>query len=478
MVNVTGRGDEQSPGLTYTSAQGRWTLLATVLGSAIVFLDGTVVNVALPYIGRDLGAAMDGLQWTISGYLLTLSSLILLGGSLGDRLGRRRVFVVGVVWFAVASLICGVSPNLISLIAARIVQGIGGALLTPGSLAIIEATFAEEDRGKAIGAWSGLGGIATAVGPLLGGYFTQAISWRLIFLINIPLAVVVVLVALRHVPETHDPDARGRIDIFGALLAVLGLGGSTYALIEAPGGGLNSPLILGAAIIGVAALIAFVVVEAREQNPMLPLSLFASRVFTGTNLLTLVMYGALSAVIFLLVLDLQQVVGYSPVEAGLATTPLTVILFLLSPYTGQLSQRIGPRLPLTAGPAIAGIGIALMARIGSGSTYLVDVLPPVVIFGLGMSLVVAPLTTTVMGSVAERHAGLASAVNNAVARAGGLVAVAVLPVVAGLTGDAYLDAQVFSAGYRTAMLIAGGMSVVAGLIGWLSLGAQARYASD
>jgi EmrB/QacA subfamily drug resistance transporter len=455
--------------LRYGTPRGRWTLAATVLGSSVVLLDGTVVNVALPWIGRDLGAGIDGLQWTITGYLLTLSSLLLLGGSLGDRFGRRRVFVVGVVWFAVASLVCGLAPNLTALIGARLVQGLGGALLTPGSLAIIEASFVSEDRGKAIGAWSGLGGIATAIGPFLGGYLTQTVSWRAIFLLNLPLAAIVAWVSLRHVPESIDPDASPRLDVLGAALAIIGLGATTFALIEAPYGGLTSARIAGAAVVGIAALAAFIAREARTAYPMLPLALFTNRRFSGTNLVTLAMYGALGAVLFLLILQLQQVVGFSPMQAGLATLPVTALLLVLSPRTGQLAQRIGPRIPLTAGPLLAATGVALMSQIGAGSTYLVSVLPALVVFGLGMSLTVAPLTATVMGAVEERHAGLASAVNNMVARAAGLIAVAVLPVLAGLSGDAYLDSRVFSSGYHSAMLMAAALAAAAGLIGWVSL---------
>ncbi|HEV7662911.1 MAG TPA: MFS transporter, partial [Chloroflexota bacterium] len=287
--------------------RGRWTLLATVLGSGVVMLDGTVVNVALPAIGRDFGAGVDGLQWIISGYLLTLSALILLGGSLGDRFGRRRLFVMGVIWFAAASLLCGLASNLDLLVSARVLQGVGGAMLTPGSLAILQASFASEDRARAIGAWSGLGGIATAIGPFLGGWLIQAVSWRLIFLINLPLAAAVVYVALRHVPETADPESAREIDVLGAALAVLGLGGTTFALIEAPALGFGSPLVLLAGVLGVIGLVAFGRVEAHSRQPMLPLTLFKSRAFTGANLVTFAVYGALSGVIFLLVVQLQQV---------------------------------------------------------------------------------------------------------------------------------------------------------------------------
>jgi EmrB/QacA subfamily drug resistance transporter len=464
----------EAGGLRFASARGRWTLLATVLGSAIAFLDGTVVNVALPAIGRELGAGVDGLQWTVSGYMLTLSALILLGGALGDLYGRRRVFVMGVIWFASASLLCGLAPNLQLLIAARVLQGIGGALLTPGSLAILQASFHPDDRAQAIGAWSGLGGVATAIGPFLGGWLIQAVSWRLIFLINLPLAVAVVFVALRHVPESSDPDSVRQLDLAGAILAVLGLGGTSFALIEGPTLGFGSPLVAIAALVGVLCLVGFVVTEARSRHPMLPLSLFASRQFTGANLVTLAVYGALSGVIFLLIVQLQQVVGYSPLQAGTASLPITVIMLLLSARMGKLAQQIGPRIPLTVGPLTAAVGVALMVRIGPGSAYLLDVFPALIVFGLGMSITVAPLTATVMGAVDSRHAGLASAVNNAVARAAGLLAVALLPALAGLTGAAYLDPQVFSAGFHRAALMSAGLTALGGLLGWITLGERAQ----
>jgi EmrB/QacA subfamily drug resistance transporter len=429
-----------------------------VLGSSMAMLDATVVNVALPTIGRDLNASLAGLQWTISGYTLALAALILLGGSLGDRAGRRRVFVIGVAWFALASALCGLAPDIGVLIAARVLQGVGGALLTPGSLAIIQATFAPADRPKAVGAWSGFGGVAGAIGPLLGGWIVVTAGWRWVFLLNLPLAVIVIAVTLRHVPETRDPSAGGRFDVRGAVLAALTLAGLTYALIEAPESGQAAgPVAAGVA--GVAAGIAFVAVERHRSRsprpvpPMLPLDVFASRQFTAVNVVTFLVYGALSGMIFLLVLQLQVVAGFSPLVAGTALLPTTVLMLLLSARSGALAQRIGPRLPMTAGPLISAAGLLLMLRIGPHASYAADVLPATVVFGLGLTLTVAPLTATVLASADVRHAGVASGVNNAVARAAGLLAVAGLPAAVGLTAAAYGSAALFASGFRSAMIV-------------------------
>ena len=376
-------------------------LLATVLGSGMAMLDGTVVNIALPRIGKDLGAGLSGLQWTINAYTLTLAGFLLLGGSLGDRFGRRRMFVTGVVWFAAASVLCAMAPTSEALIAARALQGLGGALLTPGSLAIIEASFRLEDRGAAIGAWSGLGGVAVAVGPFLGGWLVEAVSWRLIFVINIPLAVVVVLVALRHVPESRDPGMAPGLDLPGAVLAALGLGGVIYALIESGDRGWTSPAVVVTGIGGLVALAVFVAVEARSPHPMLPLAIFRSRQFTAANLVTFAVYAALSGSLFLLPIELQEVVGFSPLKAGTALVPLTVVMLLLSARAGRLAQRIGPRLPMTIGPIVAGCGLALLTRVGAGSSYVGAVFPAVTVFALGLALTVAPLTTTVLAAASE-----------------------------------------------------------------------------
>jgi EmrB/QacA subfamily drug resistance transporter len=456
--------------------QGRWVLAATVLGSSMAMLDATVVNVALPTIGRHLDASLAGLQWTVTGYTLTLAALILLGGALGDRLGRRRVFVTGVAWFALASALCGLAPGIGVLIAARVLQGVGGALLTPGSLAIIQASFAAEDRPRAVGAWSGLGAVAGAAGPLLGGWIVVAAGWRWVFLLNLPLAAVVITVTLRHVPESGGPvgggsqtgAARAGFDIAGAVTAALALAGITYALIEATGGAAGSVGPAGpiaAVLIAAASAVAFVRIERRRGSaasagrpaarvaPMLPLDVFASRQFTAVNVVTFLVYGGFGGMLFLLVLQLQVVAGFSPLEAGAALLPATLLMLALSQRSGALAQRIGPRWPMTAGTAICAAGLLLMTRIGVHASYLADVLPAVAVFGLGLSLTVAPLTATVLASADVRHAGVASGVNNAVARAAGLLAVAGLPAAVGLTAADYHVPALFSRGFDTAMVV-------------------------
>jgi EmrB/QacA subfamily drug resistance transporter len=458
--------ESQEANLRLGSARGRWVLLATVLGSSMVFLDSTVVNVALPTIGRHLSASLADLQWTVTGYTLTLAGLILLGGSLGDRLGRRRVFLTGVVWFALSSAVCGGAPDIGVLIGARVLQGVGGALLTPGSLAIIQATFVSEDRPRAVGAWSGLGGTASAIGPILGGWLVQAASWRWVFFLNLPLAVAVVAVTLRHVPETRDPSVRGGFDVAGAALAALGLGGITFALIEAPetSGKPVGPLLAGLG--GVIAGAAFVLVERRRTRapgrvaPMLPTDVFASREFTSINVITFLVYGAFGGLLFLLVLQLQVVSGFSPLAAGSSLLPVTVLALALSARSGVLAQRVGPRWPMTIGISGCAIGMALMSRIGPHTSYVSDVLPAVVIFGLGLSLTVAPLTATVLASADVRHAGVASGVNNAVARAAGLMAVAALPAAVGLGAASYHEPALFNRGFDVATA---GCAVVLGV---------------
>jgi EmrB/QacA subfamily drug resistance transporter len=442
---------------------GRWVILATVLGSGLAFLDATVVNVALPRIGEDLDADLGGLQWTLNGYTLTLAAFILLGGSLGDRFGRRRVFVLGTIWFALASALCGLAPNVEMLVAARLLQGVGGALLTPGSLAIISASFSAEDRSRAIGAWSGLGGIAGAAGPFIGGWLVDTWTWRLVFLVNLPLAAVVVWVAARHVPESVDPTASSRFDLPGTVLGALGLAGLTYASIASGEHGADA-LVVTAGAAGVIALGAFVWVERTSDHPLVPPALFASRQFTVANVVTFLVYGALGAVLFLLVLHLQVVAGYSPLAAGTSLLPMTLLLLVLSARSGALAARIGPRLQMTAGPLIAASGVLFMLRIGPDASYLTDVLPAVVLYGLGMATLVAPLTSTVLAAAPGAHAGAASGVNNAVARAAGLLAVALVPPIAGLTGDVYRDAGAFATGFHMAVWIGAGMLVAGGLL--------------
>jgi len=457
-------GGEAAGGVRFASARGRLILLATVLGSGMAFLDSTVVNVALPSIGRDLDADLAGLQWTINAYALTLAGLLLIGGSLGDHFGRRRIFVFGIAWFAVASLLCAVAPSIETLIAARAIQGIGAALLTPGSLALLQATFHPDDRGAAIGAWSGLAGVSTAIGPFVGGWLVDAASWRLIFLINLPLAAGVVWAA-RAIPESRDPAVQGqRLDWAGAALTAVGLTGVTYALTEGPGSGWTDPLTAGAGVAGVLCLIGFLAVEARGPHPMVPLGVFRSRTFSTANAMTFVVWGALGAVIFLFAIQLQQVAGFSALEAGSALIPMTVLMLLLSTTAGRVAARIGPRIPMGVGPIVASAGLLLMLRIGEGASYVADVLPAVIVFGLGMSITVAPLNVTVLAAAGDEKAGVASAVNNAVARVASLLAVAVIPVAAGISGDDYLDPAAFDAGFRIGIVICAALYVVGGLI--------------
>ncbi|GAA1172311.1 MFS transporter [Pseudonocardia alaniniphila] len=448
----------EAGGIRMGTARGRWVLLTTVLGSSLAMIDSTVVNVALAHIGAEFDAGFVALQWTVNAYTLTLASLILLGGSLGDHFGRRRIFVIGVVWFAVASLLCGLSPNVETLIVARALQGIGGALLTPGSLALISASFHGPDRAAAVGAWSGLSGIAGAIGPFLGGWLVEW-DWRAVFLINLPLAVLVVVVALRHVPESRDTESVPGLDISGTALAVLGLAGLTYSLTGLSERGATPDLIVGLAV-GILALIAFVLVERRSHHPLVPPELFRNQTFSATNAVTLLIYAANGVVFLLLVLQLQTVAGFSPLAAGTSLLPVTVIMLACSARAGALAGRIGPRLPLTIGPLISAAGLLLMLRIGADATWLTDVLPAVVVFGAGLALTVAPLTATVLDSAPDRYAGSASGVNNAVARAAGLLAVAVIPGAAGIRGDDYADPAALDEGFGTSMVI--GAALLAG----------------
>ncbi|MER7417995.1 MFS transporter [Micromonospora peucetia] len=458
---------ETAPALRLGTAHGRGTLLAAVLASGMVFLDTTVVNVALPRLGAELGATVAGLQWTINGYLLMLAAFVLLGGALGDRFGRRRVFLIGVVWFTVASLLCGLAQGTEWLIAARFLQGAGGALLTPGSLSVLQSSFHPDDRGRAIGAWAGLSGVSTALGPFLGGWLIDALSWRWIFFLNLPLAVLVVLAALRWVPESRDeavsrtegPGRRGRrFDVTGALLGALALAGVTYALIDAPVRGFDSVPVLAAALAGVAGAVAFVLVERRRgDTAMLPTGLFGSRLFSVLNLFTVLVYAALGGFTFFFAVYLQNVVGWSALLTGVALLPMTVLLLVGSARAGALSARIGPRLPLTVGPVVAAAGLVLLRGVGADASYWRDVLPGVTLFGIGLTLVVAPLTASVLAAVDDRFAGVASGFNNAASRAGGLLAVAALPLLVGLSGAGYAQPAELTGAYRGAMLWCAGL---------------------
>lgn len=442
------------------SGRGRWLIVATVLGSGMAFLDATVVNVALPAIGRELGGGLVVQQWVLDGYLLTLSALLLLGGAMGDRYGRRRVFLFGLVAFTLASLACGVASSGGELVVARLVQGIGAAALVPGSLALIDSSIRDDDRGRAIGTWAGMSGVASALGPLLGGWLVDAVSWRWVFFINLPLAAAAVFVTVRHVPESRDLTATGRPDLTGAASVTFGLAGVVYALIEVPAQGWT-PLTALAAAVGVVGLVAFVVVETREPAPLLPMELFRSAQFNGVSLTTLAMYSALSGALFLLSLQLQQTLGFSALEAGLATLPITIIMLLLSPRMGALAQRIGPRVLMTVGPLIAGTGLALMTRVVPGTTYLSAVFPAVVVFGLGLAITVAPLTSTVLASVPEERVGAASGTNNAISRIAGLLAVAVLPLAAGIHPG---SSAALGPGFVRAMEISAVLCALAGIV--------------
>lgn len=451
--------------------QGRWVLLATIAGSSVAQLDGTVVNVALAAIGRDLDAGFTALQWVVNAYTLTLASLILLGGVLGDLYGRRKVFLVGVVWFALASALCALAPSEGVLVAARALQGVGGALLTPGSLALISASFAPGDRARAVGAWSGLGAIAGAIGPFLGGWLV-GIDWRWVFLINLPIAAVIVVVTLRHVPESSDTEVAvgtGRVDRWGTVCVVAALSGITYALTEAGRTGWQ-PSLVGIGLLGLAAGVAFVLVERRTAQPLVRLDMFTNRVFTATNVVTVFVYAALSVYFFLIVLQLQVVSGWSPLASGTAVLPVTVCMLLLSARAGGLAQRVGPRPLMTLGCLLAGAGFVTALRIGPETSFLADVLPSVLLLGLGLSCAVAPLTAAVLAAAPDHLAGAASGINNATARSAGLLAIAVVPALAGLSGAGVDDAVALDRGFVVAMLIGAGLLGVGAAVSWFGLG--------
>ena len=453
--------------IRFGTPAARWVIGAMVLGSGIAFLDGTIVNVALPAIGRALKTDVSGLQWTIDAYLVMLTSLLLFGGALGDRFGRRRVFVIGLVGFTVASVACAFAPNSTALALSRAVQGSAGALLVPGSLAIIGAAFHDVDRGRAIGAWAGLAGIAGAIGPFVGGWLIDAFSWRWVFLVNVPLAMVAVAITLRHVPESRA-DTDQPLDVAGAVLAAIGLATLCWALIESGGGFGPSEAVAG--LIGVVTIVAFLVLEHRSSHPMLPLRLFRNRAFSGANGTTLAVYAALGGALFMVVLELQLALNYSALAAGAALAPMTLLMLLLSSRAGALAQRIGPRLPMTIGPLVIAIGLLLFTRIAPGVSYVSTVLPAVIVFGLGLACTVAPLTATVLASVRDAELGVASGVNNAAARLAGLLAVAVLPTL--VRFDTTLPAAVLTGRVADALRICAVLAVIGAVIAWFTVGSR------
>jgi EmrB/QacA subfamily drug resistance transporter len=439
---------------------GRWVLLVTAVGSGLVLLESTVVNIALPSLGFSLTASMSELQWTVNAFTLTLSALILVGGSLGDRFGRRRLYLVGVVWFGVASLLCGAAPNVEVLIVARALQGVGGALIVPTSLALIQNTFHPDDRNRAIGWWAGMSGVAGAAGPLLGGGIVDLAGWRWVFFVNVPLAVVLAVLLIVHVPESDREEPR-RFDVTGALLAVMALAGMTYALTQSSG-----------AVVGLGALVvfaAFLLVERRSPAPMLPLGLFTSRQFSAANLTSFFVYGALAGMFFLLPIQLQVTAGFSAWTVGLALLPLPVLTLLLSPYGGELTTRFGARAPLLAGSLICAVALVLATRIGADASYLGDVLPVVILTGIGVPLITPPVTAAVLSAISDRSAGIASAVNNGVARVAGLLVVAALPLLVGLPPDATENPGALDRGYGYSMLICAGLFLIGGLVGWIGI---------
>ncbi|MGZ8745041.1 MAG: MFS transporter [Nocardioides sp.] len=459
--------------LELRSMRGRLTLATVTLGSGVAMLDGTVVNIALRRIGTDLDASLAQLQWISNGYLLSLASLILVGGALGDRFGRRRTYLVGVAGFALGSALCAFAQSPVQLAGFRVIQGVAAALLTPGALALIQGSFRPEDRPAAIGTWAGVSGVAVAVGPFLGGFLVEHAGWRWIFAINLPLCALVLLMGL-HVPESKDrtpvrSDANrhtGHFDVPGAVACVVALGVTTYLLTAWRG--LSGAVVVAGSLLALGAWAGFVLLE-RRPGAMVPLAMFRSRVFSAANLMTLLVYGALGSVLFFLVLQLQVTAGYDAIAAGAATLPIPVVMLFLSSRASVLAARTGPRPPMTVGPLVCAVGAFLLASVDAQSSYWLDVFPGITLFALGLAALVSPLTVAVLAAAPDRHAGIASGINNAVARAGSLLAVAALPAIVGLAGAEYRDPTALTAGYRNALLLSSGMLTLGGMISWLGL---------
>ncbi len=451
--------------LALGTRQGRFALATVIIGSGIAMLDGTVVNIAARTIGEDLGADLPEIQWILNGYLLALASLILVGSSLGDRHGRKKVYLIGISTFGLASVACAFAQTPEQLIAFRVLQGVAGALLTPGSLALIQSSFRPEDRPAAIGRWAGIAGVATAIGPFVGGFLVENGGWRWIFVLNVPLCLAVLWLA-RCVPESRDEEESAPFDIPGAVLGTLFLGLATFLLTSWPD--LPTAVALGGATVTLVAAAVFVLLE-RRPGAMAPVEMFANRIFTAANLMTFLVYGALGAVIFLLVLQLQVTSGYTPLEAGVSTLPITISMLFFSSRAASVAARIGPRIPMTVGPLLCALGVVLLAFVGEDASYVVHVLPGMLLFAVGLTMLVSPLTTAVLAAAPDRHAGVASGINNALARAGSLLAVAALPAIVGLQGSDYQDPAVLTDGFRTGQLLCAALLTVGGVVSWFGL---------
>jgi EmrB/QacA subfamily drug resistance transporter len=460
------------------SAQGRWIVAGAVLGSGAVFLEGTVVSVALPSIARDLHLGIAGLQWVMNAYLLTLSALMLLGGSLGDRLGRSRVFTVGALGFAGASLACAFAPTALVLVGCRLAQGVAGAMLVPNSLAMLEAAFEGEDRGAAIGQWAAWSAISTAIGPLAGGFLVDSFSWRWVFAAVAPFGLAAALISHRFVADLDTHARSGKRDIAGSVLITLGLAGLIGGLTAGPGSGFTHPLVLTGLVGGAALIGAFIVAERRSASPVLPLDVFASRQFSGANLTTLFVYAALTALFLLLMLELQNVLGYGALKAGASLMPINALMLVISPLAGRLAERIGARLPMVCGALIAAAGMVLFSRVHEGVGYVASVLPAVVVFGLGLAIFVAPLTSAVLSAVPPERVGVASAVNNAVSRLAGLLATAIVPLAAGITGANALEPTHLGRGFTRGMWISAGLCVAGAIVAWLTIDPESNRKNE